>query len=387
MYSFCDLALITPLRDGMNLVAKEFVASRKDLKGVLVLSDMTGAARELTDALLINPNDMEDIAAKIKRGLEMDINEQTNALTIMQQRIKKYDVNSWAEDFLTQLQLIKEKQKEFEIKFIDLDTNSMIFDRFRASKKRLFLLDYDGTLISFSSTPELAVPDQELLNLLSSLSQSEENTIYVISGRDSKTLDSWFGHIPINIIAEHGAKIKNESGQWHNESESSSKWKKQVVRIMGIYAKRCVNSFVEVKDFSVAWHYRNANTEQGKLRASELYQQLEGYTNNLGLQVIMGNKIIEVRNSGINKGYATKKILKNNSYDFILSCGDDTTDEDMFRELAGLEYAFTIKIGHDASFAKYNLDSPQAVISLLNSLKKDRAQLVNLWTDIPTGQL
>lgn len=379
MYSFCDLALITPLRDGMNLVAKEFIASRKDQQGVLILSEMAGAARELTDALTINPNDIEEMAAKIKEGLEMSKLQQSQAMSVMQQRIKQYDVNTWAEDFLTQLSGIKEKQKEFEIKFIDDDTNVMLLNKFESSKKRLLLLDYDGTLIPFSSMPDMAVPGKPVLALLADLCNDERNTIFLISGRDSIILDKWFEQIPVNIIAEHGAKYRIGNTGWRNEIESSAKWKDDVINVMEIYVKRCVNSFVETKDFSVAWHYRNSNSEQGKLRASELYLQLEGFVNSLGLQVIMGNKVIEVRNSGINKGNAVNKIMKQQDFDFILACGDDTTDEDMFRELAKTDHAFTIKIGQNASFAKYNLESPDMVIAMLNnftgiSLKKESMQ-------------
>ncbi len=370
MYTFCDLALVTPLRDGMNLVAKEFIASRKDQKGVLVLSEMAGAARELTDALTINPNDIVEMGIKIKKGLEMDEEEQTKRIGIMQQRIKQYDINAWADDFLSQLRAIKEKQKEFEIKFIDEDTGAMLLGKYAIAKKRLLLLDYDGTLIPFSPMPGMAVPDQRLLDLLNALSKNKDNTVYLISGRDSSTLDGWFGDIPVNIVAEHGAKFKVDGGKWRSEIDSPAKWKKRVESIMEIYVKRCSGSFIEKKDYSIAWHYRNANAEQGKLRASELYLQLEGYINNLGLQVILGNKVIEVRSSGISKGYATQKILKDQDYDFILSCGDDTTDEDMFRELANLDHAFSIKIGQEASFAKYNLEGPEMVIALLEMVKK-----------------
>ncbi len=371
MYTVCDLALITPLRDGMNLVAKEFVASRKDKRGVLILSEMTGAARELTDALSINPNDIEEIAQKIKQGMEMKEDEQAKSIAAMQSRIKQYDVNAWADDFLTQLRKVKEKQKDFEIKFIDEETNTLLLEKYGKAKKRLLLLDYDGTLISFSPLPEMAIPPANLVNLLADLAADSRNTVCVISGRDSATLDGWFGHIPIRIIAEHGARYKKENGKWENEIENNRKWKKQVSAIMEVYVKRCVNSFIETKDFSVAWHYRNANAEQAKVRASELYLQLEGYINKLGLQVIMGNKVIEVRTNGVDKGIATKKMLNSDTFDFILSCGDDTTDEDMFRGLTNVDNAFTIKIGQFASFAKYNLESPQMVLSLLERLLQE----------------
>lgn len=380
MYSFCDLALITPLRDGMNLVAKEFIASRKDKKGVLILSEMAGASRELTDALIINPNDTEGISHKIKQGLEMPPDEQAKTLAIMQQRVKNYDVTAWAEDFLVQLEAIKKRQKELEVTYIDDNTSNLLLSKYAAASHRLLLLDYDGTLIPFSSMPDMAVPGERLLALLNELAQNPKNTVFLISGRDSQTLERWFGSIPVNIIAEHGAKIKTGRGHWRNEIESPAAWKGQIESIMQVYVRRCANSFIETKDFSVAWHYRNANKEQGKLRASELYLQLEGYINNTGLQVIMGNKVIEVRNGGINKGSATNKVLKNHNYDFILSLGDDTTDEDMFRELAQVDHAFTIKIGQDATFAKYNVESPGMVLSLLDRVSKVSGKVSDLQT-------
>ena len=103
MYTTCDLALITPMRDGMNLVAKEFIASRKDLRGTLILSEMTGAAEELTEALMINPTDIDEIAGQIKVALEMDDEEQEKRIASMQQKIRKYDVTDWAADFFYQL--------------------------------------------------------------------------------------------------------------------------------------------------------------------------------------------------------------------------------------------------------------------------------------------
>jgi trehalose 6-phosphate synthase/phosphatase len=367
-YTACDMALITPLRDGMNLVAKEFVASRKDGKGVLVLSELAGAARELTDAITINPNDIEEISRAIKKGLEMNVQQQAKNMITMQNRLKSYDVNAWAEDFITQLFAIKEKQKDYEIRFIDNETRALLIDQYKNSQKRLFLLDYDGTLLPFSSIPTQAVPGEELTRLLLDLSQNERNNIYVISGRDSNTLDKWLGHLPINIISEHGAMFKIKSKGWEHIGDADNNWKYQVRDIMDGYVKRCVNSFVEVKEYSIAWHYRNANPDQAKIRAAELQSQLRGYINNMGLQIILGNKVIEVRNKGIDKGASVKKILRQDTYDFILACGDDTTDEDMFKELARLPQAFTIKIGSEASYAKYNLHTPQMVISLLHLL-------------------
>jgi trehalose 6-phosphate synthase/phosphatase len=368
LYTACDIALITPLRDGMNLTSKEFIASRKDKKGVLILSEMAGAARELTDALVVNPNDISEMSDHIHRALEMTDEEQTQRMENMQSRIEQYNNKEWADDFIQQLDGIKKRQLKFQVRFIEESVKRNIFDNYRQSKKRLLLLDYDGTLVSFSPLPVDAKPDPHLIDLLKNFCDKPENEVFVISGRDSRSLEKWIGHLNINIISEHGARIKRKEKGWETHVSSSYDWKPEVKEIMESYVKRCANSFTEEKDFSMVWHYRNANPEQGKLRSLELMAELTEYTHNLGLQVMMGNKIVEVRNQGVDKGKAVKEILKNKNYDFILAAGDDRTDEDMFKELADMSQACTIKIGAEASYATYNLHTSQMMISMLDAM-------------------
>jgi trehalose 6-phosphate synthase/phosphatase len=365
-YTGCDLALITPLRDGMNLVAKEFVASRKDKKGVLIISEMAGAARELTDALLINPNDIEEMAQQIKSGLEMDLDDQNIRISNMQSRISNYNVAAWTEDFFNALENIKRKQSEFKVKALDDFSRRILLDTYRKAKKRLLILDYDGTLVPFTSRPSDAIPGSNLIEMLRTLSL--ENELYIVSGRSSAWLEKCFGTIGVNLIAEHGARTKIGWGSWVNEVLPRSEWKTGALQIMQSYVRRCANSSVEEKEYSLVWHYRNANADQGKLRASELYAELTDFAYNRHLEVMKGHKIVELRNSGIDKGAAIRKILSKGQHDFILAMGDDTTDEDMFKILAANKNSFTIKIGTDASYAKYNLYTPQMVISLLEQL-------------------
>src|SRR5687768_8181219 len=201
LYTSCHLALITPLRDGMNLVSKEFVASRKDKKGVLVLSEMAGAARELTDALTINPNDILETAQKIKIGLEMPEEEQALRLTNMQRRLSNYDVQAWADDFMSELQNIKQKQLAFEVKFLDDYSRRNILDAYRSASERLLLIDYDGTLVPFASSPELAYPGEKVIELIMGLTKTPGNDVYLISGRSSGWLDKHFGQLKVNLIA------------------------------------------------------------------------------------------------------------------------------------------------------------------------------------------
>ncbi|ETZ19567.1 bifunctional alpha,alpha-trehalose-phosphate synthase (UDP-forming)/trehalose-phosphatase [Pedobacter sp. V48] len=369
LYTTCDLALITPLRDGMNLVAKEFVASRKDEKGVLVLSEMAGAAAELKEALLINPNDADELAETIAAGLGMSEEEQRSRMRSMRQLVQQYDVNAWAIDFFGELDQIKALQLKFEVKFLDSFSKAALIEDYKSSKNRLFLLDYDGTLVNFSKDPSKASPNKELIQLLESLCSVPGNDVYVISGRDSVTLDKWLGHLPIGLIAEHGAKNRLAGGKWSNEAlAESTNWKEKIERIMQHYVFRSPDSFIEKKDFSLAWHYRNADPFLASRRAKDLHEELVEYTVQMPLDVLNGHKVIEVRNKGINKGLSAARILDGKNYDFVLCIGDDQTDEDMFKILAKNPSAYTVKVGHQASFAAYNLYTPFLVFSLLDSI-------------------
>ena len=367
-YGSCDLALITPLRDGMNLVSKEFVASRKDRRGVLVLSEMAGSARELTHALTINPNDIEEIADCIKEGLEMPPETQEVCMEHMQKRVCNYDVRAWAEEFLKELENIKKRQQSFQIRFIDEYEKGKLFDAYRNARGRLFLLDYDGTLVSFRADPNAAVPDRRLLELLENLGSQEGNEVFLISGRSSSWLEKHFGHLPIGLVAEHGDRYKFRDEKWRLEVPMYTEWKEKVHNIMDMYVRRCANTFKEEKEFSMVWHYRNANQEEASLRAHELVGDLNDYIHNRHLQVLLGNKIVEVRHSGVNKGSFVRKLVQKRSRDFIFAAGDDRTDEDMFKALLEVSKPFSIKIGHEATYAKYNLYTPQMLVSLLESI-------------------
>jgi trehalose 6-phosphate synthase/phosphatase len=275
----------------------------------------------------------------------------------------------WAQDFLHEMNNIKRMQQEFQIKFLDDYSRMDLLDNYRKAKSRLLLLDYDGTLMPFASTPGAAVPGEDLLQLLRKL-KSYKNTVYLISGRNSDWLNNWFGQydFDLNIVAEHGARFKQAGGAWTDEVAVQDEWKELVKRIMDTYVKRCVNSFVEDKDFSVVWHYRNANPDKSRLFAAELMNELKEFTQNRELKVFSGKKIVEVKPNSIDKGTAVKKILSKGHFDFILAIGDDYTDEDMFKILAHKENCYTIKVGNEASFASYNLYTPQMVVSLLEKM-------------------
>jgi trehalose 6-phosphate synthase/phosphatase len=365
LYQAADAALITPLRDGMNLVAKEYVASSLG-RGVLILSELAGAASELSEAILVNPTDVADVASSITRALAMPLYEQRNRISLMQRRLQEYDVFKWVNDFMDQLAAVKQEQQKQKVKVLDEKTLNGIRRHYQRSKNRCLLLDYDGTLVPFSRIPSEAAPDNSVRELLGRLCADERNHVVIISGRDLSSLDRWLGSLPMTLVAEHGASYRPRGGSWQQMVSVSELWKDEIRRVMQLFVIRCAGSFIEEKRNTIAWHYRNTQTGLGFSRSRELLNTLSQLIQNTTLQVIDGNKVVEVRISGFDKGASALRIVNETDPDFVLCLGDDTTDEDMFKALEG--EAYTIKVNNGASAAQYTILSQQQVLPLLNSL-------------------
>jgi trehalose 6-phosphate synthase/phosphatase len=366
LYQAADVALITPLRDGMNLVAKEYVASCTAGRGVLILSELAGAASELNEAILVNPTDTSDVASSITRALAMPLYEQRNRLALMQRRLQEYDVFKWVNDFMDQLVQVKQEQQKQKVKLLDDKTKAAIHKHYQRTKNRCLLLDYDGTLVPFSRIPSEAAPDNAVRELLTRLSSDPKNHVVIISGRDVGSLERWLGNMPLTLVAEHGASFKMRQGSWQQQASVSDLWKDEIRRVMQLFVMRCAGSFVEEKTNTLVWHYRNTQTGLGFSRSRELLNTLSQLTQNTTLQVIDGNKVVEVRIGGFDKGSTALKIIGEQDPDFILCMGDDTTDEDMFKAVAG--EAYTIKVNNGASSAQYTILSQQEVLPFLSSL-------------------
>ena len=367
LYRMTAVALVTPMRDGMNLVCKEFIASKLDKKGVLILSEMAGASKELSDAILINPTDLDQMVKAIHIALTMPPEEQKEHLEIMQETLKKYNIHNWVNLFMNRLKLIKEEQQSLETKLLDTTTSSSIVKDYKSSRERLVLLDYDGTLVGFHKNPEDSVPDDKLRELLADLTEDEDNHIVVISGRGRETLAKWLSDFNITLVAEHGAYIRyRDERSWGLISDLTRDWKEQVKKVMQGYVNRTPGSFIEEKDYSLVWHYRKVETGLGEVRTRELTSHLRFITANKNLQVLEGNMVVEVKHYLVNKGTAAEKLVGEFKPDFILCIGDDWTDEDMFKALS-LE-AHTIKVGSSHSSAKFYVEGPDKVRKLLRGL-------------------
>jgi trehalose 6-phosphate synthase/phosphatase len=368
LYSIADVALVTPLRDGMNLIAKEFIATKTDGRGVLILSEMAGAASELGEAIVVNANNKGAIIEAIKAAFEMPIEEQNERNRLMQKRISRYTVTRWAHDFVESLSNVKKTQRELSVRKLALPTRENLVNEYKKSKKRLFLLDYDGTLVGFAGRPGKASPDEELLALLKALTVDPRNDVVIISGRDKTTLNYWLGGLNASLIAEHGAWTKEKDSEWQVIEPLRNDWKDTIRPILELYTDRTPGSSIEEKDYSLVWHFRRSDPELAYLRNQELRDAVLNLTANLDIGVFEGSKILEVKNIGISKGQAAELWLARQNWDFVFAAGDDYTDEDLFAVLPA--DAYSIKVGYSISKARFNLDSVHELRLLLEELIK-----------------
>lgn len=366
LYAAADVMLVTPLRDGMNLVAKEYVAARVDKRGMLVLSETAGAARELGEAVIVNANNIREVAEGIRSALQMNVVEKISRNTILHKRLSQYDVEFWANDFLNKLLEVKEKQHYNLLQKLTPEKMKKMISEMNKAEHRLLMLDYDGTLTGFKDKPEDAKPDKELLSLIDKLSSEKRNELVIISGRDHQTMESWFGGLSLNLIAGHGMWHKELNGKWQQSETLSNDWKNTIRPILDVHTARTPGSFVEEKDYSLAWHYRRCEPELAAVRVSELKDVLGDLTSNLNIGLLSGNRVIEIKDTTVNKGRAASMWLNKKNWDFIFSVGDDWTDEDMFMILP--KTAWSVKVGGGISAATYRIESFKDIRKLLKRM-------------------
>ncbi len=365
LYVTSDVAMITPVRDGMNLVAKEYIATRVNGDGVLILSEMAGASKELFEAVQINPFDLYDMSESIFKALTMPKEEQINRNLSMQNRIKRYSVEYWANEFINSL---KNKQKFQELNSaikMDETTIKSIKEKFNKSKSKVIFLDYDGTLVPFNKKPELALPDKSLFKLMDKIISAKNTDLVIISGRDTNFLDKCFGDLDITMVAEHGIFMRKINESWVSKYTKKRKWIDNLRPLFQSFSDRTPGTFVEEKQTSLVWHYRGSDPELAADRVVEFKTELQSLISD-DLDLMDMNKAIEVKSATFNKGIAVNEIIRNKKYDFILCFGDDVTDEDMFVNLP--KSAFTVKVGKSNTKAKYFLEDHNSVRYLLNDL-------------------
>jgi trehalose 6-phosphate synthase/phosphatase len=369
LYRAADAVLVTPLRDGMNLVAKEFVASRPDGDGVLVLSEFAGAAAELSEALLVNPYDVERTAETFRRALEMGEEERRSRMAVLRERVMHSDVHAWSRAFLSKLEAASTSPDAPR-----LSARASVLEaveRARRAEDLVLLIDYDGTLVPFAPTPELAVPDADLLRLLQRLAARPRTDVHVVSGRRKATLERWLGRLPVALHAEHGLWSRPVNGTWRSADLPPAPWREGVLSILREFSDRTPGSLVEEKTVGVAWHYRAADPEYGAAQAKDLSLHLSTMLSNVPVELLPGDKVLEIRPHGIHKGRIVAEVLSRAPPGALsLAIGDDRTDEDLFAALP--DGAIAVHVGPAPSRAQIRVADVAAARALLAAVAAER---------------
>jgi trehalose 6-phosphate synthase/phosphatase len=368
VYHFADVAWVSPLRDGMNLVAKEYAACQPDGNGVLVLSAFAGSAVEMGEALLINPFDEERTAWAIKRALAMPEEEKRDRMLTLHARVVRNNVFRWGERFLSILGEPATARSERAPERPALLPLADLVDSYAKAAKRLLLLDYDGTLVPIAKRPRAAIPDEDLRIALTQLTGEPANSVIVISGRRAADLELWLGQVPrLGFAVEHGARWRLPGDtEWQGVCPPAE-WKAKIRPIFDHFVEQTPGSFIEEKECALVWHYRTAESEFGEWLATELVSMLEGMLAETELHVYRGQKVVEVRPIWANKGAVANEFLTEYAdAEFILGIGDDRTDEDMFARLPA--HAWSVHVGADSTKARYRVPDTSGVRELIYRL-------------------
>lgn len=366
LYRVADVAFIAPLRDGMNLVAKEYIASKSRQNGVLVLSKTAGAADQLKDAILVDPADPYTLVEGLKQAVAMPRPELKKRVVAMQEQLADATVQKWAGGFMKTMSLDTAVAKHYTA-LLNEDRLAVIKSAYESANQRLVLLDYDGTIAPFRDDPTKAAPSKELMKTLQRLAAKPHTTVYIISGRSKADLESWFNGTTLNLVAEHGAFIrKSGAKRWVSTLGSyDPNWKLVVTPLLEKYASRAAGSFVEYKDASLVWHFRKTSPYHAQKYLVHLKRSLKSMSQHLDLSVRQGQKILEIKPTEVHKGGVVPGLLRP-EIDFILAMGDDYTDEDMFAVLP--DSANTVKVGRGRTMAKFRAKSIKSALAVLNQI-------------------
>jgi trehalose 6-phosphate synthase/phosphatase len=375
LYRAADVMLVTPIRDGMNLVAKEFVASRADEDGVLVLSEFAGADSELAESVHVNPFDTAEMAGAFHRAVVMPREERRTRMRALRRRVLRFDVHRWTRLCLGTLQRAADERPE-RVRVSAADEMARLTDLMRKARSLVLLLDYDGSLVPFAPIPDLAAPDPELLALLRALSGRPATEVHLVSGRKRDDVERWFSHLPIFLHAEHGLwhRAPGESGE---ARVIDSAWKERVLPILLEYADRTPGALVEEKPAGLAWHFRMADPQYGPGQANELRKHLTELLSNTPVEILGAHHVIEVRPHGVNKGAVVSSVVARAPDALIVAIGDDATDEDMFAALP--QFSASVRVGPGDSRAAFRVSGVDDVRALLRALsdtsaREDRAR-------------
>jgi trehalose 6-phosphate synthase/phosphatase len=383
LYHIGDVCWVSSIRDGMNLVSFEYIATQQHNQhwGVLLLSEFAAASRCLAGAVLVNPWDVSGSAAALRKALLMPAAEREARGAQLHQYVMKQTSFTWVKDFLEDLsKQACPSTDSLPLPLVDADTLPTITRHAALAAYRLLFLDFDGTLVPIQEKAASVKVTPSAVRALSACTNLPETTVYVVSGRSKDYLASQFDAIPqVGLIAEHGAFRRQPGSEvWEcTASEIGTKavvegWKEPVMALMDYFVARTPGAWVEKKEFSVCFHYRSADEEFGEFQAKNVLSLLRSM-HDLPVDILAQKKCIDVRLRGVDKGTAVERVWRESaaSNSFVLCAGDDATDEDMFRAVNAFDgcTSVTVRVGdvskERATKAKYSVQGPKDLVSVL----------------------
>lgn len=361
LYCLADIALVTSIRDGMNLMAKEYLAARQDGTGALIVSEMAGVEKDLAEALIINPNNKTEIVEAIRTALEMPEAEQLKRNRIMQDRLRRFDAFKWIVEFMDGLENIRSDQKKLLARKLSSRTRTEIMTGYHTAESRLLILDYENVL-----TDQPDRPSTGLLEMIRTLTADPKNRLILMSNLDQRTMDTLFGSLKTDLVAGGGIWVRLQGEKWSSPYNLKAEWKKEIRPIMETFLDRTPGSILVERPHSFEWQYDKVSLELGNVRSQELMEDLLNFSKNRNLTVRQYGHCIEIRTAGVNKAKTFQPFLKNGKYEFILSINRPATDPSYYELFPSK--AYTVMVGNSPSPARNNLDTCKNAVEFLKGL-------------------
>jgi len=376
LFRAADVLLDTSANAGLNLMPFEFITAHHDDEkdhGAVIVSEFSGCSRVLLGSIRINPWNTNEVVAACERAIKMSPLEKKELNLCNLTYVAECSPFEWFKDFLQDLSRARKKEGVriqnigfgAKIRPVVMTENfqklpiEAVCGAYRRAKNRVFFLDNEGTLAADSrhlyreyGAPKGSVsdlksrgspPDEQVLDCLRTLCADQRNTVVILSGRDRRMLEDWFGSVKrLGLAAERGFyyKLPMMGGQWHcMVQDPDYTWQSYAFEIMRQFVKRTQGSFIESKGSALVWQYRDVDPYFGSMQAKELSSHLKDLLFGFDVDVLNGKGYVEVKLRGINKGVAVSRVLQKitqmyGDVDFILCIGDDRSDEDMFEAVA-----------------------------------------------------
>ncbi len=382
-YVAADVMAVTPLRDGMNLVAKEYVACRSAGDGVLLLSEFAGAAGELRQALLVNPYDTNGVKEALRTALLMPKTEQRKRMRTLRRQVLSNDVDAWAKTFLSTLEDTKDPVAAALRRLSD-----DVVDAVRKLAGERYLLvgtDFDGVLAPIVDDPAAARPLPASIDALRTLALLPNTSVAVVSGRSLEQLRHLLGEAgPVHLIGSHGAEDAGIAGLVQSLSidgpppptitETEAALMKRIEAAVGELAVRFPSIRLEPKPAGIAIHLRGAPDSVEDAVTAEVTGGIASWE---GVYLLRGKKVLELSVVTANKGKALDGLRQALGSTATIFIGDDVTDEHVFQILDGSDIG--VKVGAGETAATLRIAAPQQVADLLTALAAARRQQATLF--------